>query len=186
MAAFAEDVVAAPVEAITHRNRWATEHADLTDGESIVATFTDRNAPIIEEFRANNGNVEGHKFPVLLLTTTGGKTGAKRVSPMAYQEGDNALYVFASRGGAPNHPHWYLNLVANPDVTVEVGGETYEATATSLEGEEHHRIYAKQATDFPQFGEYQEKTDRVIPVVALVEKASHPPFVRLAFDNAPQ
>ena len=178
--------MAAPVEAITHRNRWATEHADLTDGESIVATFTDRNAPIIEEFRANNGNVEGHKFPVLLLTTTGGKTGAKRVSPMAYQEGDNALYVFASRGGAPNHPHWYLNLVANPDVTVEVGGETYEATATSLEGEEHHRIYAKQATDFPQFGEYQEKTDRVIPVVALVEKASHPPFVRLAFDNAPQ
>jgi deazaflavin-dependent oxidoreductase (nitroreductase family) len=151
-----------------------------------MASFIDRNGPVIEEFRANNGNVEGRKFPVLLLTTTGGKTGAKRVSPMAYQEGDNALYVFASRGGAPNHPYWYLNLVANPDVTVEVSDETYEATATSLEGEEHDRIYAKQATDFPQFGEYQEKTDRIIPVVALVKKASRPPFVRPSLDNAPR
>ncbi len=136
-----------------------------------MASFIDRNGPVIEEFRANKGQVEGRAFPVLLLTTTGGKTGTKRVSPMAYQEGDNALYVFASRGGAPNHPHWYLNLVANPDVTVEVGGETYEATATSLEGQEHDRIYAKQAAGFPQFGEYQEKTDRIIPVVALVKKA---------------
>ena len=97
-----------------------------------MASFIDRNGPVIEEFRANNGTVEGRKFPVLLLTTTGRKTGAKHVSPMAYQEGDNALYVFASRGGAPNHPHWYLNLVANPDVTVEVGGETYEAIRATL------------------------------------------------------
>ena len=135
-----------------------------------MATFIDRNGPIIEEFRANGGNVEGRKFPVLLLTTTGDKTGEKRISPMAYQEGDDALYVFASRGGAPNHPHWYLNLVANPDVTVEVGSETYEATATPLSGEEHDLIYAKQTAGFPQFGEYQEKTDRIIPVVALVKK----------------
>ena len=135
-----------------------------------MASFIDRNGPVIEEFRANAGKVEDRKFPVLLLTTTGAKTGLKRVSPMAYQEGDNVLYVFASRGGAPNHPHWYLNLAANPDVTVEVGGETYEATASSLEGEEHDRIYAKQSAGFPQFGEYQEKTDRVIPVVALVRK----------------
>ena len=76
--------------------------------------------------------------------------------------------------------------MANPDVTVEVSDETYEATATSLEREEHDRIYAKQATDFPQFGEYQEKTDRIIPVVALVKKASRPSFVRPALDNAPR
>ena len=136
-----------------------------------MATFIERNAPIIAEFRASGGKVEGREFPVLLLTTTGARSGQKRTSPVAYQEGENALYVFASRGGAPNHPHWYLNLVANPDVTVEVGSETYEATASSLESEEHDRIYAKQSAAFPQFGEYQEKTDRIIPVVTLVRKS---------------
>ena len=136
-----------------------------------MATFIERNAPIIAEFRASGGKVEGREFPVLLLTTTGARSGQKRTSPVAYQEGDNALYVFASRGGAPHHPHWYLNLVANPDVTVEVGSETYEATASSLKSEEHDRIYAKQAAAFPQFGEYQEKTGRIIPVVTLVRKS---------------
>ncbi len=136
-----------------------------------MASFIDRNGPVIEEFRANGGKVEGRLFPVLLLTTTGAKTGQKRVSPVAYQEGDDALYVFATKGGAPTHPAWYHNLAANPVVTVEVGSETYEATATTLEREERDLVYAKQSAAYPQFGGYEEKTDRVIPVVALVRKS---------------
>ena len=136
-----------------------------------MASFTDRNGPVIEEFRANGGKVEGRPFPVLLLTTTGAKTGQKRISPVAYQQGDDALYVFATKGGAPTHPAWYHNLAANPVVTVEVGSETYGATATTLEREERDLVYAKQSAAYPQFGEYEEKTDRVIPVVALVRKS---------------
>ncbi len=113
-----------------------------------MASFTDRNGPVIEEFRANGGKVEGRLFPVLLLTTTGAKTGQKRVSPVAYQEGHDTLYVFATKGGAPTHPAWYHNLAANPVVTVEVGSETYEATATTLEREERDLVYAKQSAAY--------------------------------------
>ena len=134
-----------------------------------MTTRQNRNAPIIEEFRANEGKVggrwEGGKL--LLLGTTGAKSGAKRVTPMTYlQEGDT-LHVFASKGGADVHPDWYHNLVANPTVTVEVLRETYEATATVVEGAEHDRIYAAQTKIMPGFGTYQEGTKRVIPVVAL-------------------
>jgi deazaflavin-dependent oxidoreductase (nitroreductase family) len=81
---------------------------------------------------------------------------------------DGHLYVFASKGGAPSHPHWYQNLVANPKVTVELGTEKFEAMARPLEGEEHDRVYAKQAELYPRFGEYQRKTERSIPVVELI------------------
>ena len=134
-----------------------------------MTTRQNRNAPIIEEFRANGGKVGGRweGGRLLLLGTTGAKSGAKRVTPMTYlQEGDT-LHVFASKGGADVHPDWYHNLVANPTVTVEVLGDTYEATATVVKSAEHDRIYAEQVKLAPGFGTYQEGTKRVIPVVAL-------------------
>ena len=135
-----------------------------------MASFVERNASDIEESRGNQGKIAGRGFPILLLTTTGAKTGERRVSPLAYEAGDDVLYVIAAKRGAPTHPAWYFNLVANPDVTVEVGSETYEATASSLQGEERDRVYAKMAAALPVYGEYQEKTDRVIPVVAIARK----------------
>ncbi|HEX6776689.1 MAG TPA: nitroreductase family deazaflavin-dependent oxidoreductase, partial [Ktedonobacterales bacterium] len=109
--------------------------------------------------------------PLLLLTTTGAKSGQRYTNPTMYLADGNRLLVFASKGGAPTHPDWYHNLVANPDVTVEVGPETYEATAAVLTGEERDRWYAKQSELYPQFGEYQKKTPRTIPVIALTRKA---------------
>jgi deazaflavin-dependent oxidoreductase (nitroreductase family) len=123
----------------------------------------------IDEFRASGGTIGGgfEGRPVLLLTTTGRKTGEPRTAPMMYLREDGHLYVFASKGGAPKNPHWYRNLVANPKVTVELGTETFEATATPLEGEERDRVYTKQVELYPQFGEYERKTERTIPVVEL-------------------
>ena len=127
------------------------------------------NAALIEEFRANGGKVGGtfEGRPVVLLTTTGAKSGRRLTTPLVYlQEGDRR-FVFASKAGAPTNPDWYHNLVANPAVTVEVGTETYEATAVVVTGEERDRLYAKQVETTPIFGEYQQKTTRVIPVIAL-------------------
>ena len=127
------------------------------------------NAALIEEFRANGGKVGG-RFegrPVVLVTTTGAKSGRKLTIPLVYlQEGDHR-YIFASKAGSPTHPDWYHNLVANPTVTVEVGTETYEATAVIITGADHDRLYAKQFEAAPIFGEYQQKTTRVIPVIDL-------------------
>jgi len=129
----------------------------------------DWNAQTIKEFRANGGKVGGQfeGAPMLLLTTTGAKTGQKRVNPMMYQAEGDAIYVFASKAGAPTNPDWYHNLVANPRVTVERGTETYEAIATPVTGAERDRIYAVQGERYPGFAEYQEKTKRTIPVVSL-------------------
>ena len=130
---------------------------------------TDWNRQIIEEFRANGGKVGGmwEGRPLLLLTTTGAKSGQRRTNPMMYLRDGDRLLVFASKGGAPTNPDWYHNLLVHPQVTVEVGTETYEATATPVTGEEHDRIYARWAEMYPQFGEYQRKTTRKIPVIAL-------------------
>jgi deazaflavin-dependent oxidoreductase (nitroreductase family) len=127
------------------------------------------NTTIIEEFRANEGKVGGPfaGTPLLLLTTTGRKSGKTRTNPVAYLADGNRWLVFASKAGAPTDPDWYRNLVANPHVTVEVGTETFAATAAVLEGEERDRMYAEQARRNPGFADYQSKTDRVIPVVAL-------------------
>jgi deazaflavin-dependent oxidoreductase (nitroreductase family) len=124
----------------------------------------------IDEFRASGGKIGG-RFegrPVLLLTTTGRKTGRSHTTPMMYLREDGHLYVFASKGGAPTHPEWYLNLVANPAVTVELGTERFEAAARPLEGGEHDRVYARQSELYPQFGDYQRTTERTIPVVELI------------------
>lgn len=127
------------------------------------------NRANIEEFRANGGKVGGQfaGAPLLLLTTTGARTGQRRTSPVMYLQDGERLLVFASKAGAPTNPDWYHNLRANPTVTVEVGTETFEARATVLSGEERDRFYARQATLYPGFAEYQQKTSRVIPVVAL-------------------
>ncbi len=138
-----------------------------------MADRNDWNRQVIEEFRANRGKVGGmwEGRPLLLLTTTGAKSGERRTTPTMYLRDGGRLLVFASKGGAPTHPAWYHNLLAHPDVTVEVGPETYEATATVLSGEERDQLYAKQAQLFPQFGEYQAKTTRTIPVIALERRA---------------
>jgi deazaflavin-dependent oxidoreductase (nitroreductase family) len=137
-----------------------------------VSEVNDWNKHVIEEFRANEGRLSGQfaGAPVLLLTTTGAKTGNKRTNPMMYLKPDeeaDTVYVFASKAGAATSPDWYHNLVANPTVTVELGSETFEATAAPVTGEERDRIYAEQAKRYPGFAEYEEKTTRVIPVVAL-------------------
>ena len=134
-----------------------------------MADMKDWNRQLMEEFRANGGKVGGmwEGRPLLLLTTTGAKSGRRYTTPTMYLPDGDRLLVFASKGGTPTNPDWYHNLVAHPEVTVEVGGETFDADATVLTGEERDRLYAKQAELFPQFGEYQTKTSRKIPVVAL-------------------
>jgi deazaflavin-dependent oxidoreductase (nitroreductase family) len=131
--------------------------------------MSDWNRQVIEEFRANEGKVGGNfaGAPLLLLHTTGARTGQERVSPMMYLDLDGRRYVFASKAGAPSDPDWYRNLVAKPEVRVEVGTETYVATAKPVTGEERDRVYAEQARRYPNFDEYQQKTTRVIPVVEL-------------------
>ena len=139
-----------------------------------MAEVNDWNRKIIGEFRSNAGRVGGNfeGAPLLLLHTTGAKSGAERVNPMMYLDLDGRRFVFASKAGHPTHPAWYHNLLANPAVRVEVGTgsaiETYAATARPVTGDERDRIYAEQAGRYPGFAEYQEKTDRVIPVVELV------------------
>jgi deazaflavin-dependent oxidoreductase (nitroreductase family) len=130
---------------------------------------SDFNSGIIEEFRANGGKVGGpfEGAPLLLLTSTGARTGASRVHPVMYLDDGKRLYVFASKAGAPTNPDWYHNLVAHPQATVEVGEERFDVTASVLTGAERDEIYQRQAALYPGFAEYQAKTTRAIPVVAL-------------------
>ena len=133
---------------------------------------SDYNLQVIEEFRANAGRVGGswEGRNLLLLTTTGRKSGRPHTTPMVFTRDGDRLLVYASKAGAPAHPDWYLNLVADPRVTVEVGGERYDATATPLAGEERDRKFAEQAERNTVFAEYATKTTRTIPVVALVRR----------------
>lgn len=127
------------------------------------------NEGIIAEFRANEGRVGGDFAgkPVLLLHTMGAKSGKERVNPLVYsRDGDNFV-IIASYAGAPRHPDWYHNILAQRDVTLEVGTETFRARATVSEGEERQRLFDAQAAEMPFFHEYQAKTERVIPVVTL-------------------
>jgi deazaflavin-dependent oxidoreductase (nitroreductase family) len=134
----------------------------MADGE-------DFNAKNIAEFRENHGRVGGpfEGAPLLILHTVGAKSGQPRTNIMMYlQDGDRYL-IFASNAGADSHPAWYHNVSANPDVRIEVGDDTFDAVATDLEGAERDEKYAEQARRYPGFGEYEEKTSRTIPVVAL-------------------
>ncbi len=134
-----------------------------------MSEMHDFNTAVIDEFRANEGKVGGQfeGSPILLLTTSGARSGARRTNPVMYQAEGDRLYVFASKAGAPTNPDWFHNVVAHPDVSVEVGTETLDARASVLDGEERDRVFAEQVRRYPGFGEYQANTDRVIPVVAL-------------------
>lgn len=135
--------------------------------------MTDWNRGIIEEFRQNEGRVGGRfrGIPILLLHHRGARSGIERVNPLAYRSlEEGAMAVFASKGGSPTHPDWYHNLLANPDVTVEVGTRTIEARARVAEGEERERIWGAQTRDLPVFAGYQERSGRTIPVVILEPK----------------
>ena len=127
------------------------------------------NRQIMEEFHANAGKVGGpfEGIPLLLLTTTGARSGQRRTTPVGYMPDGDRLAIFATRGGLPTNPSWYYNLLAHPEATVEVGTETFEVTAVVLTGEERDRLYARQVERAPVFAEYQEKTTRKIPVIAL-------------------
>jgi deazaflavin-dependent oxidoreductase (nitroreductase family) len=123
----------------------------------------------IDEFRANGGKLGGmfEGRPVLLLTTTGRKSGQPRTAPMMYLRDDGHLYVFASKGGAPSDPHWYRNLVADPEVRVQVGAERFAATARTASAEEKARLWPVMTAVWPDYDTYQTRTDRDIPVVVL-------------------
>jgi deazaflavin-dependent oxidoreductase (nitroreductase family) len=135
--------------------------------------MSDWNTAVIEEFRANDGKVGGNfeHVPLLLLHTTGAKTGKERVNPLAYQAVGDDVAVFASKGGSPKHPDWYRNLVAEPRATIEIGNETIPVRARVAVGEERERIWSLQKERLPGFADYEQKTSRQIPVV-LLERAS--------------
>ncbi|MGH9044268.1 MAG: nitroreductase family deazaflavin-dependent oxidoreductase [Acidimicrobiales bacterium] len=129
----------------------------------------DFNTGVIAEFRSNEGRVGGffEGAPLVLLHTKGAKTAQERINPLMCLHEDGTVYVFASKGGDPRHPDWYHNLLADSHVTVETGHEVFEATARVLGDPERARVYSRQAELFPRFDEYQQKTERLIPVVAL-------------------
>jgi deazaflavin-dependent oxidoreductase (nitroreductase family) len=133
---------------------------------------SDWNTGIIEQFRTNEGKV-GPPFegaPLIILHTTGAKTGEQRLAPLMSLSQDDRLFVFAPKAGADSHPDWLHNLRANPTVTVEAPGETYEAKAIELDEPERSDVYAVQVGVRPQFGVYQESTARIIPVVELIRE----------------
>lgn len=134
--------------------------------------MNDWNKAIIEEFRANDGKVGGHfaNMSLLLLHTTGAKSGLPRLNPLAYVADGERLVIVASKGGAPSHPAWYYNLVANPQVSVEVGTEQFQARATVAQEPERTELYEKVTARYPGFAEYRRKTTRVIPVVILTRQ----------------
>jgi deazaflavin-dependent oxidoreductase (nitroreductase family) len=138
-----------------------------------VSDTSDFNKAIIEEFRANEGRVGGpfEGAPVLLLTSTGARSGKQRTTPVVYLADGDRMVIFASMGGAPKNPSWYHNLRANPQATVEVGTETVGVNAVVTEGEERDRLFDRQADRFPQFADYAQKTTRQIPVIALERAA---------------
>lgn len=130
------------------------------------------NAEVVREFRENQGKVGGQfaGAKLLVLGTTGAKTGRKRFTPLAYLADNDRLYVFAAGPYAPHHPHWYFNLVANPDVTVEVGADAYAARARVLADEERARIWDLFVSEIPQLPGWQRDAGREFPVIELTRK----------------
>ncbi|WP_433226280.1 nitroreductase/quinone reductase family protein [Actinomadura formosensis] len=138
----------------------------------------DFNRQVIAEFRANGGRVGGpfEGGRLLLLTTTGARSGARHTTPLGYlPDGDGRVLVIASAGGAPKNPAWFHNLVAHPRVTVESGAFTYEADAVVLEGDERDAAFARAVEADPGWGEYAARSGRTLPVVALVPVVAGPP-----------
>jgi deazaflavin-dependent oxidoreductase (nitroreductase family) len=136
---------------------------------SMPGSVSDWNTKIIEEFRANGGAVGGQfaGAPLLLLHTVGARSGQRRVNPVMYQKVDGGYAVFASKAGAPVSPDWYHNLLAQPQVTAEIGTRTVELVARVADGDERERIWAAQKAAYPGFADYERKTTRQIPVIVL-------------------
>lgn len=131
--------------------------------------MSDFNSGVIEEFRTNKGKVSGPfaGSTLLLLTTTGAKSGEKRVTPLVYTTDGDKYVIIASKAGAPTHPDWFYNIKANDNVEVEIGEEKFKAKAVITDEATRKELYSKHAAEYPNFLEYQEKTDRVIPVITL-------------------
>ena len=132
--------------------------------------FTELNRQVIAEFRANGGKAGGlvEGYPLILVHHRGARSGVERVTPLVPYVEDDRIFIFASKGGSPEHPAWYHNLVANPDTEVEYGADRFPVVARVLTGAERDEVYAKQIAVQPQFKEYERNTDRVIPVIELV------------------
>jgi deazaflavin-dependent oxidoreductase (nitroreductase family) len=141
----------------------------LIDKEFGMSEVNDWNKQIIEEFRSNGGKVGGpfEGGTLLLLHHIGAKSGKERVNPLAYFPDGDRYIIIASKAGAPTNPDWYHNLVAHPDITIEVGTETIPVKATIVEGEERDQLFAHVTKSMPGFAEYQQKTTRKIPVIVL-------------------
>ena len=138
-----------------------------------MSEANDMNRKVIEEFRANEGKVGGwfEGAPIVLLTSTGTKSGRPHTTPLMYLADGDRVVVFASKAGAPTNPQWFNNLVANPEAKAEVGTESFDVEAAVAEGEERDRLFEEQKRRYPQFGEYEMKTTRKIPVVVLNRKS---------------
>jgi deazaflavin-dependent oxidoreductase (nitroreductase family) len=134
-----------------------------------MADTQDWNAQIIEEFRANGGNVGGNfkGAPLLLLHSTGAKSGRERIHPIMYLIVGETYAVFASKAGAPTNPDWYHNLLAHPDATIEIDSQTKTVRARVATGDERDSIWTKQKELYPGFADYERRTTREIPVVIL-------------------
>ena len=137
-----------------------------------MGAFADFNKQIMEEFHANAGKVGGRfaGVDILILTTTGAKSGQTRWNPLAYSRDGDRYIIVASKGGAPTNPDWYHNLVANPSAVIEVGTGVIPVQATIATGAERERLYSQHASTMPQFNQYAQNTTRQIPVVILTPK----------------
>ena len=156
----------------SHKLVWHNGSLEPSNKEIAVTNFNEMNQPVIEEFRSNGGKAGG-RFegrPLLLLTTTGAKSGKQRTNPLMYMQDGDRCVVFASKGGGPTNPDWYHNIVANPTVTLEVGSETFQAQATIASGAERDALFTRQVAAEPIFGEYEQKAPRQIPVVVFTRQ----------------
>lgn len=129
--------------------------------------WTAFNKDVIDQFRANGGHVPGRTYPLILLTTTGAKSGILRTTPLNFSRDGDRIVVIASKAASPTHPDWYHNLVANPEATIEIGTERFSVRARIAEGDERERLFSAQAALMPFFAEYQQQTTRQIPVVVF-------------------
>jgi deazaflavin-dependent oxidoreductase (nitroreductase family) len=136
----------------------------------MSSSYNDFNRSLIDNLRANRGKPSGGPFQgrdLLILTTKGAKSGETRENPLVYTRDGDRIVIVASKGGAPTHPAWFHNLTTNPIVTVELGGEKFQARAHVIDGDDYERLYKNHADINPGFHEYRQKTTRKIPVVVL-------------------
>lgn len=135
----------------------------------MADAMTEFNQKVVEEFRANEGKVGGAfaGAPMLILTHTGAKSGKPHTTPLVYSRDGDRFVIIASKAGAPTNPAWYYNLIAHPEVTVEVGTERFTVRAVEARGAERDRLFDAQARLMPQFNEYKKTTTRTIPVFML-------------------